>query len=286
MKNNFIKLAALKALTFASLSVNAITFDFQNPNANLANPYNQSNSYSKDGLDLNVTGWSYGGSSYATSGIQQAATGLWTGYGVEHGGEPDHAIDNAGGDIDMLLLSFSQAVSLDSLSAGYIHLGSTVSIMAYTGNSFGGDFTGVNEWGDLIGQGWVDNQSSGTDIGYGATAVNNENIKSNFWIVGAYDTSMGNNSVTQNILNQAQNAALSHCPSGYALYFCNRCWVDAAQAASGGCNIGQSIETDYFKLDQLSVTVSETPLPGTLALFATGLAGFGALRMRKKAKKA
>lgn len=240
--------AALLVLlqSFVASAAFAVTVDFdltspvsreQVGNSTYAGTYN----YDADGLGLSITGWSYKGSNYGTSQVSQAWVGLWSGLGVERRSSPQHAIDNANGDYDMLLLSFDEAVELDALSIGWKKNDSDVSLMAYTGGSDFGGFAGLDVWEDLLDEGWELEDHYSDVKKRNSSSVNDGGLSSRYWLVGAYNPNLGNNP-------------------------------------------GWSLGNDFFKLDQVSVSVSAVPLPAAFWFLASGLAAMGAFR--RKARKA
>jgi hypothetical protein len=116
--------------------------------------------------------------------------GKWNGLGVEQANSPNHAIDNQGGDYDMLLLSFDKMVSLLSADIGWLQTDADVSILAFTGTNFSGS---------IAGQTWTSLLSSWTVIGNydrnsaGSFAVNAAGLSSNYWLIGAYNQAFGGN---------------------------------------------------------------------------------------------
>ena len=275
------------ALLMLSAASSAITIDLTNPQSRegaIDDVYASEYNYSSEGLNLSVTGWSYCGSAYCTGSIQQTTVGLWTGLGVENDGEPNHAIDNWGDDIDMLLLEFDQAVSLESISTAWSYNGSDMSLMAYTGGEVSGfigdSLTGVNAWEDLLNDNWTDEVGSYYNVAPEGTEVNPEGVMSRYWLIGAYTPSLGE------FLGGDPSASGPTCPASHPLSACSRCWTDAAQAASGGCDVNAggnwSHQPDFFKLNQLEAEVSPVPLPASAWLFISGLVGLRFLRAKKK----
>lgn len=157
---------------------------------NYAKTYN----YSSDGLNLSVTGWSYG---LFNNRIESSYVGSWDPYGlgVEQSFSPDHGIDNFLGDYDMLLLSFDQAIELDTIASGWHYNDSDASIMAYTGGPVA-DVTsgfGGNKWQDLLLEGWSF-IGDYYNVGSTTTNVNQGGLTSQYWLVGAYNQHLGGTS--------------------------------------------------------------------------------------------
>lgn len=175
-------------LCFAQLAqAHPIEFNLKLP-VSKVNPYPGSTTYYQEyhyaamGINLKVTGWSY-----HQGKIVQDWVGLWDGLGVERTNSPNHAVDNARGDYDMLLLCFDVPVALKSLQIGWVYNDSDVSILALTGGPLT-DFTG-KVWQDLLSLGWV---SAGDyyDVKQNPN-VNPADIFAECWLVGAYNPNLG-----------------------------------------------------------------------------------------------
>lgn len=153
--------------------------------------YAKTYNYSSDGLNLSVTGWSYG---IFSDRIESSYVGSWDPYGlgVEQAYSPNHAIDNYRGDYDMLLLSFDQAIELDAIASGWHYNDSDASIMAYTGGPVS-DVTSAfvgNQWQDLLLEGWSF-VGDYYNVGSSNTNVNSSGLTSQYWLVGAYNQHLG-----------------------------------------------------------------------------------------------
>lgn len=181
-------ITAILAYSFAA-SVFAAPVEFNLKTGQAENSYLNVRTYSVDGIGLSVTGWSNNGNA-----VVQDKVGKWDGgLGVEgsNSGVPGHSVDSQNGDFDMLLLSFSDAVSLNSIDLGWIYENnskrSDISIMAGTSS-----LTAGTSWAALLtlANGW---QSAGNynDVGYNAKAVNSGAISSKYWLIGAYNPILG-----------------------------------------------------------------------------------------------
>jgi PEP-CTERM motif len=214
----FLTLSLLAGLAMQA-SATPISFDLTNPssrtgvlaaNTSYAQQYNYSGA-THSGVSLSVTGWSYGAvtvcDSYATiSGVNTCVAkhtstnygnkahqdfvgnfGAANGLGVEYASTPNHAVDNENGDFDMLLLTFSDMVTLNGIDLGWAR-DTDVSLLAGVGSSF---VSPLNQsWQSLVGNGW---QSAGnySNVGSSPKSVNSSNIASKYWLVGAYNSLLG-----------------------------------------------------------------------------------------------
>lgn len=189
---SFIKHVALAVIASLSLSVSVfaapLAFDLRA--GQVDSSYGMSRNYSVAGTSLTVTGWS-NVSAFDHSVIQDKV-GVWSGgLGVETGGSPNHSIDSQNGDFDMLLLSFSDMVTLNAIDLGWIHEGkssrSDVSVMAGSA-----PLTAGTSWATLLtlANGW---KSAGNynNVGYNEKAVNIGALSSKYWLIGAYNPILG-----------------------------------------------------------------------------------------------
>ncbi len=257
----------LSSTAYADLiNFNLLSPDSRNGiyNSTYATQYN----YATNGIGLSVTGWSYGlktnpqtckkygrnnqckewnpVTTSLVEAIEQEYVGKWDGLGVEKAESPNHAVDNEGGDFDMLLLSFDQIVELLNVDLGWISGDSDMSILAFNGvGSFNSSSLLGKKWQDLIGNGW---QSAGNyknvDYGSNSGAVNLPGLSSQYWLIGAYNDKLG----------------------GYS-----------------GPNKNLTSSTDYFKVKGITVDRPPVDVPesSSLLLLAIGLLGLGGLRRRK-----
>lgn len=177
--------------------------------------YAKTYNYSSDGLNLSITGWSYG---LFSDNIESSYVGNWEPYGL--GVElsllsPDHAVDNYRGDYDMLLLSFDQAIELDAITSGWQYNDSDTSIMAYTGGPVADvtDAFAGNQWQDLLLEGWSF-VGDYYNIGSSNTSVNSGGLTSQYWLIGAYNQHLGGPSgiTTSNDFFKLKSATVSVNP--------------------------------------------------------------------------
>lgn len=213
------------------------------------------------GVDGGTLVRQYGASSTASSDFGSYGGG---GLGINNsinneafGASPDHAIDNSGAQ-EMVLLSFTKAVNLTSLSMGYVSGDADFTVMAFNVNGAAGAPTlgsGNNQtWNSLklSGSGWTligDYQNSSTGTKNFANSY-----YSSYWLIGAYNPLVG---------------------------------------TMAGFQSDTVATADYFKLGSVAGTVctatsgncgttSKVPEPGSLALLGLGLMGM--IRMRKARK--
>lgn len=104
-------------------------------------------------------------------------------------GTPQHAVDNIN-IYDSVLFSFANTVRLTDLSIGYFSGDSDVTVLAYLGG--GAPSLAGTSYGALTGLGWslVGHYS---DLALGANAINAGGISSRYWMVGAFNPTVGNN---------------------------------------------------------------------------------------------
>lgn len=191
-----------------------------------------------------------------------------------------HAIDNALG-TDAILLSFGQAVALDSLKIGWNGTdnpgtydpgtgataeSSDISVLRYTGTAPPTPVMLGTSLSNLLTSGWqlVGNYGqvgrSGADnpTKPDNTALISSTVASSWWLISAYNPSY-------TIGYNASSPTTGTTPvssSGYAL----------------------TIGNDYFKLLSVAGTVgapAQTPEPGSIALAGLGMIGLLALRRRQ-----
>ncbi len=190
-----IGLFAVLGMLATSASASIISYNMTTPTsstekagASTSDPYKMSYTYDK-AVDLTVTGWSY--KSGTDKRIEQVEVGRWEGLGVENAPTPDHAVNNTGGDLDMLLLSFTGMMKLTGLTNAWNQNGyydSDISILAFTGSSFNNSSLLGKSWDSLLSSGWSvagNAYNLAEDV---SKAVNSTGIYSQYWLVGAYNS--------------------------------------------------------------------------------------------------
>ena len=227
----------LLSLVCAQVSAGTQTWDFNNSASNnsqldysTADYYGDGNTINMmiDGISLEVSGWSdTRGQSYTSTPerVEEAELVYYGSrkYGAQLGminqdegdDTPNHSIDSYdyngcwGDDIDMVLLSFSEAVSLDGITIGWAREDygtydstkkSDITAVAYTGDVNAGPNIANRSWSDIASDSawtFVENLMNATQNSY-HTVDNDGNILSNFWLVGAYNPVFSNTNYTTN----------------------------------------------------------------------------------------
>lgn len=210
--------AQVKAWNFGDTSVpGACTGSYSTAaNANFGNTINCSQQPDGQVVDLWARAYSSTatGSTYATAGINQQGTG--SGFGVwnrsedRNSGAPHHAMDNSTPGIDMLLLQFTAAEVLKTVTLGWSGTDGDFQVLRWTGAS-NASFNTVNTSivgktsNNLVGTGggWelvtlVDGAGNinTPDVVYG---VNAGNASSSFWLISAYNSGFGGSGATSGI---------------------------------------------------------------------------------------
>lgn len=176
-------------LAFAASAVAVpVTINLAPNNAGYVSSFN----YTSTEANVAVTGWSNKANGNKAIAQDQIARWSGSGIGVENQNSPQHAVDNSGGDYDALLFSFSKVVDVSGLSIGWSQTDADVSVLAYTGATpFSGNLNGFgSNWAALLGNGWsvVGNYNRN---GTGSFGVNTADLRSQYWLVGAYNSAFG-----------------------------------------------------------------------------------------------
>lgn len=199
MKKRLGMLCAASALALAGQASAATTWTLN------------TNPQTIDGITMTRTGWANTGSggSIATQALQQQTSLNWYSGGLgitnldacgsnpcdsSEGSSPEHAIDN-NGRYEMLLLSFSQTVQLDSVKLGWMSTDSDITVMAYNGAGSGASSLNGNTWAG-VSSAWT-SIGNYSNVGTAAPkAVNAGGVSSSYWLIGAYNPLAGGGSLS------------------------------------------------------------------------------------------
>lgn len=185
---SLIATSALGLAFAASAFATPVTINLAPNNAGYVSTFN----YTSTEANVAVTGWS--NKSTGNKAIAQDQIARWSGsgIGVENQNSPQHAVDNSSGDYDALLFSFNKVVDVSKLGIGWYQTDADVSLLAYTGiTPFAGNLNGFgSNWAALLSNGWsvVGNYNRN---GTGTFNVNPVDVKSQYWLVGAYNSAFG-----------------------------------------------------------------------------------------------
>lgn len=189
-------------------------------------------------------------------GVKNRDASSTSGYGdLNDGNSPEHSMDN-NQRYDSVLFSFSSAVDLNSVTAGWMQTDSDVTVLAYTGTGgcvgSGTCTSSVNgiKYADLVNYGWsLIGQYSNLAVN-AAKSINAGNVASSFWLIGAANALVGGttdgNTDYVKLLALAGDKYTPPCTPG-----------------TPGCGGGGSV-----------------PEPGTLLLMGAGLLGLSRINRR------
>lgn len=184
------------ALAVVAFEASAITIDLTDTSGR----YAWERTYSEDGLNLTVTGYSGGFVSPRNpnreygQNIHREEVGAFgqAGLGVERARSPNHASDNHDGNFDMFLFSFDQAVTFEALSIGWHHNDSDMSVFAYTGNGNATDSFAGNKWNQALANDWDGAHYLNVAQRGNQVDVNPYEIASTSWLIGTQLWSINN----------------------------------------------------------------------------------------------
>lgn len=165
--------------------------------------YGNSRTYVSDGISLTATAWS--NSTWTGSGnerqLNDAYLPVWSGglgvinrgegtnnLGQPSAGSPQHSMDNSGF-TDSILLSFTDAIALNSLRMGWWETDSDITVLAYSGN--GSPTLVGSRYSDLTTTGGWSLVGHYSNVGTSTTTINTGNLSSSHWLISAYNPLVG-----------------------------------------------------------------------------------------------
>tara|TARA_R110002153_G_scaffold30015_1_gene91968 strand:+ start:1423 stop:2178 length:756 start_codon:yes stop_codon:yes gene_type:complete len=181
----------------SSTSALASTYTADFSGVNSSNTIYSSFSYSVGGVNMTMTAWSDTENNLSNNDTELESGSLvryGSGWGVVNQDEsgnasPDHSMDNMGSwvDYDMILVSFSEAVTLTGANFSWLYNTSQteISVAAISGAVANG--LGGSTWSDVVnsaGNMWSD--SSHVSNYY--AGINAGQTASQYWLVGAYNS--------------------------------------------------------------------------------------------------
>lgn len=214
-------IAAITASANATATSTSIDWDLQSSNITTdgtwvagsnSSTWNDAESIAltSDGVEVVVTGWSDSEGDTSASNnkeyydqiVEQGDLYYWgdsNGWGVVNGDEnsnsvPDHSIDNYSSslmysDQDMVLLSFSEAVSLEGISVGWYSDGQNnildVGAVAISSQDVANMSNGTSTWDDIYSE--VDMSTISKQGSSNYYALDSDAGSSTFWLVGLYN---------------------------------------------------------------------------------------------------
>jgi PEP-CTERM motif len=154
------------------------------------------------------------GTTFAAATIQNYGIGY--GMGVENASgtdinNPNHSMDNYNG-TDLIVLNFTTAVNLSTITLGWSYNDSDITVLAYTGTgtpTVAGKTLAGTTTTSLVGSGWtsVKNYGSASSTGFAETTVDkvitttDTTTYSSWWIISAYNAGYGSGSTAFDALN-------------------------------------------------------------------------------------
>ncbi|MGS0753380.1 hypothetical protein ACVBEH_00630 [Roseateles sp. GG27B] len=213
-----------------------------------------------------------GSSNFAAASGLTGYSGGGLGVNQENTGVPNHALDNQG-NLEMILLQFTQAVTLSSLNIGWADYDSDITVMAYQGPTTtntsaaaGATVTAKNisnlKVATAGSTGWNLVGSYANVVVNAATTINASNLSSSWWLVSAYNSTIGG------------TVAGADDGSG------NPSTANGSSPTSAEANAYRSSGYDYVKLfsvtgTKAAVTTNGSTVaePGSLALACLAMLG-------------
>lgn len=223
MFKTIVSTAVLSALALSASSAMALnTFDLRDrvdPGAcelasgttsSYGNQYNCSkNSSSADDVAVRAYSTTGSGGLFAAANL---ADYNQSGFGVRNADDstaaglqpesssPNHAMDN-NGRLDAMLFSFNSSIALSSVRLGWMGTDSDITVLAWTGVGDAVAALTSSTTGTLLGSGWSlvgsysDLATSTSDnLNTNARAINAGAISSSYWLISAYNSTIGGQS--------------------------------------------------------------------------------------------
>lgn len=199
-----IALGLAVALAWAPATQASTQWNFAASNGGSSSTWVGARNYTADGIGAVATAWANtnGGGSADLQELQSAYVGWWSGNGLgvknrdagsgsgadqNEGSTPEHSIDS-NQRYDSVLLSFSEAVKLESLKLGWFSGDSDMTVLAFTG--VGAPALDGSRYQNLTSNGW---QLVGhyADVGTATAQINGGGTVSSFWLIGAFNPLAG-----------------------------------------------------------------------------------------------